>query len=72
MSFCIKTNGVTDFTCDGNHWFICYFTADTSYHSHGQHAGQITGIPITVEYFDTESDLNDRIAALGIVIPDEY
>ena len=61
-----KENGITDFKCDGSHWFISYFTADISYHGHGQHEGEVTGREITVEYFDTEQEMNDRMSELDI------
>jgi hypothetical protein len=65
-----QTNGTTDFNCNGDHWYICYFTADTSYHSHGQHTGEITGKAITLEYFDTEAEMLSKISDLGITIPE--
>lgn len=66
-------NGVTDYTCaTGLCWFLAYYTANGSYHSHGRHKGQITGKLITIEHsFSTELELLSRISQLSIIIPSE-
>lgn len=64
-------NNVSDLISDGSQWIITYRDADLSYVFHGQHSGQITGKDITIEYFDTEAEMQARITELGIIIPDE-
>lgn len=66
------SDGVSDCNCNGDHWILSYFTDDKALHGvfHGRKK-QVTGKLLTIEYFDTETELYERAAALDIVIPDD-
>ncbi len=68
MAQITEENGISDCTCNGDHWFIVY--NGTEYLFHGLHEGQVT-TPHTIEYFDTEQEMIDRVDVLGVTIPVE-
>ena len=65
-----KVDGVSNYVSDGSKYILSYLTDDKTYYFHGTHNGQITGKNITIEYFDTEEELNSRMEDLSIVVPD--
>ena len=63
--------GVSNINLDGDEIILSYMTTSKEYHFHGSHEGQITGKSITIEIFDTEQEMMNRIDELGIDLPDE-
>jgi len=58
-------NGISNCDCDGAHFIIVH--DNVSLFFKGQHAGRIsTGPGKTIEYFDTEFDMEDRITFLDL------
>ena len=58
----------------GRSGVLCGIYMETSMDTNlspGQHTGEIEGKLITLEYFDTEDEMLDKIAELNITIPTE-
>jgi len=58
-------NGKKKCTCDGRHWFLMYVDGKVTFAD--THCGTVeAGKNFTVEYFDSEADMQDRITELGL------
>ena len=63
-----RVNGISDCQCDGK-WHLMYKDGADVLSFAGLHTGRMTGKDCTIEVFDTESEMNGRIAALGLTNP---
>lgn len=61
----LDENGELNCTCDGNHWILVHDNSKVIVA--GIHAG-VTSTPTsnTIEYFNTELEMEERIVQLGL------
>jgi hypothetical protein len=57
-----QENGISEIFCNGDHWMVLH--DDSKVLFKGQCGHGIT--PHTIEYFDTELDMETRIIQLGL------
>lgn len=59
-------NGISHCPCNGDHFILVH--NDSKVILKGVHSGLTsTGSPNTIEYFETEEEMEDRINELGLV-----
>lgn len=63
MQITKQSNGIAWFNCQGGHWFLIH--NGTEVKQKGLVYGQ-GGSKDTVEYFDTETEMEERIVQLGL------
>ena len=56
-----------DCTCNGNHWLLVHDSTKVMFK--GVHSG-LTSSGHPIEYFDTETEMEERIVQLGLI--DDY
>lgn len=64
-------NGISDYDNEG-YYILSYFTDTNTLHEvRGVGKCRITGMSLTIEYFDTEELRSTRMNNLNIIIPEE-
>ena len=66
-----EESGISDYNRLGNHWVLAYFTDTNIIFSTMHGKCRATGKDLTIEYFDTEEELNARIEELTLIAPSD-